>query len=162
MAQSLIDRRNKDTSRSRVIGKNWVYRFHRQHPALQARLTRGRDAQRVKNEDPRVIKPWFDLFQATRQKYGITEYDIYNFDETGFAMGLITGSRSSKVVTSSESVGRATMTQPGSRIWTTVIECINASGWALPPFVILEGKVHLEYWYSHPDLPAGTGPNLIP
>jgi len=68
-------------------------------------------------------------------------------------MGLITGSKASKVLTSSESVGRATVIQPGSRIWTTVIECINAMGWALPPFVIVEGKVHIDYWYDQPGLP---------
>src|SRR5580700_9383827 len=68
-------------------------------------------------------------------------------------MGLITGSRSSKIVTLSESVGRATVTQPGNRTWTTVVECVNASGWALPPFVILEGKVYLEYYYQQ-DVPT--------
>jgi len=40
------------------------------------------------------------------------------------------------------------VTQPGNRTWTTVVECVNASGWALPPFVILEGKVYLEYYYQ--------------
>lgn len=69
-------------------------------------------------------------------------------------MGLIGGSGSSKVITSFESVGRATVVQPGDRTWTTVIECVNATGWALPPFVILEGKVHLEYWYQEQSLPA--------
>ncbi|EMD66390.1 hypothetical protein COCSADRAFT_34946 [Bipolaris sorokiniana ND90Pr] len=46
----------------------------------------------------------------------------------------------SKVVTSSERVGRAVVVQPGNREWVTVIECVNASGWSLPPFVILSGK----------------------
>jgi hypothetical protein len=52
------------------------------------------------------------------------------------------------------SVGRATTIQLGNRHWTTSIECINASGWALPPFIILEGKVHQSIWYSqNPNLP---------
>jgi hypothetical protein len=75
-------------------------------------------------------------------------------------MGLITSSRSSKVITSSESVGRATVIQPGNRTWSTVIECINASGWALPPFVILEGKVHLQYWYQQQGLPRQLNAHL--
>jgi len=153
MAQSLLDRRYGDTTQSRTIGKNWIYRFHREHPSIKARLSRNRDAQRAKNEDPRIIKPWFERVLETRQKYGIADEDTYNFDETGFAMGLITSSKSLKVVTSSESVRRATVIQPGNRTWSTVIECINALGWALPPFVILEGKVHLQYWYQQQDLP---------
>jgi hypothetical protein len=48
----------------------------------------------------------------------------------------------SKVVTSSDTVGRAIAIQPGNREWVTVIEAINALGWALPPFVILSGKLY--------------------
>jgi hypothetical protein len=55
----------------------------------------------------------------------------------------------SKVVTSSDRVGRAVIVQPGNREWVTAIECINASGWCLPPFVILSGKVHQDIWYRN-------------
>ena len=55
----------------------------------------------------------------------------------------------SKVVTSSDTVGRAVTVQPGNRDWVTTIECINASGWCLPPFVILSGKLHQASWYQH-------------
>jgi hypothetical protein len=54
----------------------------------------------------------------------------------------------SKVVTSSEAVGRAVTIQPGDREWVTTIECINASGWSIPPFVILQGKLHQASWYQ--------------
>ena len=54
----------------------------------------------------------------------------------------------SKVVTSSETVGRAILIQPGNREWVTVIEGINVTGWAIPPFVILAGKVHQSNWYQ--------------
>ena len=64
-------------------------------------------------------------------------------------MGIIA---TSKVVTSSDIIGRATVVQPGNREWTTAIEGINASGWAIPPFIILAGKVHQSNWYR--DLPA--------
>ncbi|KAJ8104468.1 hypothetical protein OPT61_g10741 [Boeremia exigua] len=57
----------------------------------------------------------------------------------------------SKVVTSADTIGRATAVQPGNREWVTAIECINASGWSLPPFVILAGKLHQAGWYK--DLP---------
>jgi hypothetical protein len=48
----------------------------------------------------------------------------------------------SKVVTSSDMIGRATVVQLGNREWVITIECINASGWCLPLFVILSGKLH--------------------
>jgi hypothetical protein len=59
----------------------------------------------------------------------------------------------SKVVTSSDTIGRTTVVQPGNRDWVTTIECINASGWSFPPFIILSGKLHQASWYR--DLPIG-------
>ncbi|EAQ92238.1 hypothetical protein CHGG_00473 [Chaetomium globosum CBS 148.51] len=53
--------------------------------------------------------------------------------------------------------------QPGNREWTTVIECINATGWALDPLIIFEGKVHISSWYDISALPKtwriGVGDN---
>jgi len=134
-----------------ILGKHWIYRFISSHPDLDPRLTRSLDSQRAKNEDPKVINQWFKRVTEITQQYGITNDDIFNFDETGFAMGIATPG-ASKAVTMA-SVGRATTIQPGNRQWTTVIECINAAGWPIPPFVILEGKVHQSTWYSqNPDL----------
>jgi hypothetical protein len=54
----------------------------------------------------------------------------------------------SKVVTSSDTAGRATVIQPGNREWVTTIESVNASGWCIPLFVILSGKLHQASWYQ--------------
>jgi hypothetical protein len=43
------------------------------------------------NEDPRVITPWFKLVANTKAKYGISDDDMYNFNKTGFIMGVIQG-----------------------------------------------------------------------
>ena len=83
-------------------------------------------------------------------QYRILSEDIYNFDETGFAMGLIA---TAKVVTRAEFYGRRSLLQPGNREWVTVIECANASGWALPPCLIFKGKVFVQSWFEDPALP---------
>ncbi|USP76146.1 plasma membrane calcium-transporting atpase 2 [Curvularia clavata] len=101
--------------------------------------------QRAFCKDPIAIAAWFKLVEETRQTYSVLDQDIYNFDETGFAIGVTT---TSKVVTSSNRVGRAVVVQPGNREWVTAIECVNASGWSLPPFMILSGKVHQAGWYD--------------
>jgi hypothetical protein len=49
-------------------------------------------------------------------QYGISHEDIYNFDETGFAMGLIA---TTKVVTRANMPGKPHLIQPGNREWTT-------------------------------------------
>jgi hypothetical protein len=67
----------------------------------------------------------------------------------------------SKVVTSSDTIGRATVIQPGDREWVTAIEAVNASGWRLPPFLILKGKLHQASWYKDlpPDWVVGVSDN---
>jgi hypothetical protein len=55
-------------------------------------------------------------------------------------MGVIL---TSKVITSSDRKGRLRTKQPGNRKWVTAIEAVNARGWAIPPFIIFDGKLHL-------------------
>jgi hypothetical protein len=45
-------------------------------------------------------------------------------------------------------------TQPGNREWATVIQGVNALGWAIPPFIILAAQYHLANWYTECNLPA--------
>jgi hypothetical protein len=98
----------------------------------------------------KMITTWFNFLQSTIIKYGIHEEDIYNFDETGFALGL---TATAKVVTRT-SYGRRSLLQPGNREWVTTIEAISASGYALPPCVIFKGKVFMKAWFGDTDLPA--------
>jgi hypothetical protein len=85
-----------------------------------------------------------------RAKYGIHDCDFYNFDETGFMMGVICAAM---VVTRADRRGRGKAVQPGNREWATAIECINGEGWCLPPFLIVQGSYHLANWYTEGELP---------
>jgi hypothetical protein len=92
-------------------------------------------------------------------QHGIAQEDIYNFDETGFAMGLVATAR---VVTRADYYGKASLIQPGNREWVTSIECINSTGWALPPCIIFKGKVHIEGWYQDFKLPRDSRIEVSP
>jgi hypothetical protein len=127
-----------------TLGQRWVYRFITRHPEIKSRYSRKYDYQRAKCEDPEVIQAWFRLVQNTVAKYGILAEDIYNFDETGFQMGVIS---TAKVITAAEK-DRTVSIQPGNREWVTVIESINSTGWALPPMIILKGVMHQKSWYE--------------
>ena len=85
-----------------------------------------------------------------KKKYSIFNKNIYNFNETGFIIGIISAQ---SVVTASDRQNRPKGTQPGNREWATVIQRINACGWAIPPFVIFAGKNHLSAWYEGDDIP---------
>lgn len=57
------------------------------------------------------------------------------------------------VVTTSDGRGKANLAQPGNREWATVIQGVNALGWAIPPFIILAAQYHLANWYRECNLP---------
>jgi hypothetical protein len=94
MAQTLVCKQLQDPTAA--LGINRPYRFITRHPEIRTRYTRRITYQRAKQEDQKVIKPWFETVQATIQEHDIYEDNIWNFDETGFAMGLCS---SSKVIT---------------------------------------------------------------
>src|SRR2546421_274516 len=139
MANKLLDERAGGT-----VGKKWASNFVKRTPELKTRLNRKYDYQRAKCEDPELISKWFKLVWNTIAKYGILDSDMYNFDEAGFLMGIIS---TGMVVTASERRSRPKSVQPGDREWVTVIQGVNAEGWAIPPFIIFKGKCHLDAWY---------------
>ena len=71
------------------VGKLWAHRFVQRQSALKTRFNRVYDFQRALCEDPELIGGWFRLVQNMRAKYGIQDCDFYNFDETGFMIGVI-------------------------------------------------------------------------
>jgi Tc5 transposase DNA-binding domain len=95
--------KSKPTSTSRTVGENWARNFINRHDTLKSKFSRKYDYQRAKNEDPKVIREWFQRVQRTIQEFGVLEQDIYNFDETGFQMGVLA---TAKVVTRAETRGR--------------------------------------------------------
>ncbi|XP_044718706.1 tc5 transposase DNA-binding domain-containing protein [Hirsutella rhossiliensis] len=125
MANLLLSERGKDP-----VGENWVRKFVGRHGEIKAKYSRRYDYQRAKCEDPQKIQGWYDRVAATKQTWGILDEDVYNFDETGFQMGV------------------AATARPGNREWVTVIESINCQGWALPAKVIFQGKLHQASWYE--------------
>ena len=65
-------------------------------------------------------------------------------DETGIMEGLgING-----LCVRSSDIKVALLKYPESRIWTTIIECISATGQHLPPLVIFKGKDVQQQWFS--------------
>ena len=128
MANRLL--RQRDTPR---VGKNWTTNFVKRQPELKTRFARKYDYQRALCEDPTLIRNWFMLVQNTMARYGIAVPDVYNFDESGFMMGIIAAAM---VATGAERRGKPKIAQPGNREWVTVIQGVNSQGWAL-----LEGEL---------------------
>jgi hypothetical protein len=95
-------------------------------------------------------REWFDNVFAKISEYGMQPEDLYNFDETGFSMGIIATLR---VITSREVYGNPKLLQPGNREWVTAIEAVSAIGESLPPYIIFKAKDLQDAWFK--GLPTG-------
>lgn len=133
------------------LGGNWVTNFLKHHPKLKSRFIRHYNQQQAQCEDPKVIKNWFNTYKTICNDKGILPDDIYNFNETSFAMGLITTAR---VITRRDIPGKPHLIQPGNREQVTTIECINTRGWAIPSTIIFKEKVYIKGWYSEQRIPG--------
>jgi hypothetical protein len=134
----------------RRVGKLWAHRFVNRRPELKMRFNCVYDFQRALCEDSELIGAWFRLVENMRAKYSIQDCDFYNFDETGFMMGVICPSM---VVTRADRRGRGKAVQPGNREWATAIVCVNSKGWSVPPFLVVQGVNYLSSWYTEGGLP---------
>lgn len=146
MANHILDARQ-----GQHVGGRWAQRFVQRHLELKPRFSRVYDFQRALCEDPELIGAWFRLVANMRAKYGIQDCDFWNFDETGFMMGIIAPAM---VVTRADRRGRSKAVQPGNREWATAIVCVNGEGRDIPPFLLVSGINHLASWYTESDLPA--------
>ena len=61
---------------SNQVGKNWVSNFIQRTPELRSRFSRRYNYQRAKQEDPKVIREWFELVKRVITTYGILSEDI--------------------------------------------------------------------------------------
>ena len=116
--------------------------FLRRNPAIRTQKCHHRNSSRVNGACTEVIRPWFNKFyipeiQATKPE------NRYNMDEAGIMEGL---GENGLVVGRSEkrSIQKKT---PGARAMTSFIECVSATGVALPPLVIFKGKSVQQQWF---------------
>ena len=124
------------------LGKRWIERFLRRHPILRTKRARNIDSTRVNRAITPIIKTWFQLLSSLTIS-AIKPENRYNMDESGImeglgANGLVVGSAQRRSIQKK---------QPGSRSWTSFIECISATGNALLPLVIFKGKSVQQQWF---------------
>ena len=68
--------------------------------------------QRALYKDPEIIENWFRLIANFIAKFEICIEDIYNFDKTGFLIGII---RTIIIVTSSDCITKPKLVQFDNR-----------------------------------------------
>jgi 4-hydroxybenzoate polyprenyltransferase len=124
------------------LGKRWMKSFLRRNPILRTERARNIDSVRVNSATTAIIKPWFQRLVIPAIAT-IEPENRYNIDESGIikgyrAIGLVVGSSERRFIQKK---------QPGSRAWSSFIECVSATRKALLPLVIFKGKSVQQQWY---------------
>ncbi|EED16243.1 conserved hypothetical protein [Talaromyces stipitatus ATCC 10500] len=113
---------------------------------IESTISQKYNYERAKFEDPNIIQEYFDRVQEVIAEHGILQEDIYNFDETGFAMGLCAAA---KVITGSDRYARPNLLPPCNREWATAIEAVDSIGWILPSYTIFKAKKYTRLgWFE--------------
>ena len=71
------------------LSKDWVQRFLKRHPQLGTVFSLSIEASRIKEATPERLMRWFNEFKRVIDEENIRLEDIYNMDETGFALGTL-------------------------------------------------------------------------
>jgi hypothetical protein len=120
-------------------GSNWSSRFVRRHQNdLTSRYLVPLDSDRFNAESNREFIYWFEGLQHKIEQYSILPENIYNMDEKGFLIGLLTKSRRIFTKAANSTKKEVRNRQDGSREWITVIGTICADGSSLPPALIYQ------------------------
>ncbi|ERF72127.1 hypothetical protein EPUS_02918 [Endocarpon pusillum Z07020] len=143
VANEMLKEDHTENSTAPVVGEHWVKRFLNRHPELHKAKQKPLELERKLAHDPDLISNWFERFRALREAYGVFDDDIWNFDETGFRIGV---GKSQWIVTSSHAK-RHYLVSDNNREYVTAIEAVSATGIVIKPMLILPGKVHLERFY---------------
>ena len=124
------------------IGEDWPRRFIERHPNLTAMYSRRIDASRLKEASAETITRWLESAREVIQECNIRSKNIYNMDETGFAIGSIKRRR----IITDRRMHQKFQAQPGRQEWVTAIECICGDGSTVNPLIIFKGENVMSDW----------------
>lgn len=110
----------------------WVSRQKDLFKVREQRL----DVQRSLSHNPDVIIEWFRGLQSLIMEFGIDPADQWNFDETGFRIGV---GKDQWIITFHPNVRY--LAAPDDRESVTLVEAVNGAGDVIPPLIIMAGKV---------------------
>ena len=120
-------------------GKNWVDRFlKRHHHELLSHYTNGIDRNRFKADSAFKYSLYFELLRQKIDQYNVEPRHIYNMDEKGFLIGIL--SKQKRIFSREQySSGKIrSLLQDGNREWITVLAAICADGTSLSPSLIYQ------------------------
>jgi transposase len=123
------------------VSESWVTRFLHRHDAdLTTKWSAGIDRNSHQPDSYDKYKLYFDLLHSKMREYDVDARSTYYMDEKGFSIGIANRSKRDFSKAIWETKERTAAIRDGNREWITLLACVCASGEALLPALIYEGK----------------------
>lgn len=120
------------------VGQEWAKRFVKRTPELANKLARSLESKRAVQTTEAIASDFLKKLTRLMKKYTIDPDNLWNFDETGYAVGGGLSTRSRVIVPAHLKV--IFKVGADNREWVSVIEGISATGNYLKPYFIFKGK----------------------
>ena len=134
---SIVNQIYKSRGIDKLVSNGWWDGFCKRHPNLTLRAAPCLSQIRYLSSHPSILEQYFDVLEKTFTEYDLMQkpHMIFNIDETGVPFDpcplrcvFETGDRKPAVLSS------------GNKGQFTVVGCVNATGFCLPPMVIIDRK----------------------
>ena len=148
LVQRILESRGKHVS----VSHGWWASFQRRHPELVLRNPAPLSQARSKATDPEMLGRYFDLLEETlgANRLEGKPGQIFNMDESGVPLDA----KVPKLVQYARGSYASAVTS-GNKAQVTVVACVSAAGFSLPPLVIWDRK------NLAPELAVGEVPGTI-
>ena len=101
------------------FGKDWVPRFMSRYPQLVHARRKCIEAARIKDVSVERLTKWFEDLKNVVEEYKIEPRNLYNMDESGFAIGDVEASE--RII--NVNIRQRFQAKPGRQEWVTAVEC---------------------------------------
>lgn len=144
--ESAANRILQSCGSDRRVSKMYGYDFVRRLPPHITLCTqKPMEKARIEAEVYSKLIHWYEVFGNFLKRNKIQSNELYNWDETGFQLGI--GTKENVISTrQNETIGTGEI---GQNI--TGIECISADGWVMHPWFLIRGVEQMDDWYDGDD-----------
>ena len=147
LVQQVIDKKGIADAK---VSTGWWERFSRRHPELTLRCAAPLSYARAMATDHSVIEKYYDMLEHALRSNGIFDKpgNIFNCDESGMPLCP----KPPKII---DKVGakNPNYLTGNTKSQITVLACVSAAGYAIPPFVIFDRKT-LNPEYTRGEVPG--------
>jgi hypothetical protein len=122
--------------------KRWITRYS---DFLKTLREKPLSAKRRATHNREDIEKHFQEYRRYRDKWGVLDDDIYNFDETGYQIGVT----ARDMVIIPIGIEAVYVDNPENRELVTSIEYIRASGYHIPAIITFKGAYYLRKYFKN-------------